>query len=82
MLDKLWRTIGFGTPMTVTQMLIRAAICIGLCITMLVAGATTTALQWTLIIILAFGAGMWIGRVLGWVDDTMLLEAKIGRAHV
>lgn len=82
MFDNLWRTFGFGSPVTVAQMLGRGAICIALAIGLIAVGNTTTVFDWLFIVMLTWGSGLWVGKVLGWVDDKLLVEATENVANM
>ena len=82
MLDNLWRTFGFGTPITVNQMLGRAVICIAASVFMIIGGFTTTVIEMIFIVMLGIVAGFWLGRIMGWINDKMLLEATENIASI
>lgn len=74
MLDNLWRTIGLGQPVTLTQVTLRAFMCVVLCVCWFMLDVTGTILGWFVASLMAFMGGWWLGRAMGWIDDKVLAE--------
>lgn len=73
MFDNIWNTIGFGTPVTLYQMLGRGVWCLVIAALWFAFGYSGTFIGWLFVVSLGFMAGGWIAKMV-WTVQQMLAE--------
>ena len=63
MLDNIWNIIGFGTPTTLRQMVLRAVWCVCLAAVWFATDLSGTFFGWICVVLLSFAAGRWATQV-------------------